>query len=467
MIGLAILLAFALTARLAVLFAGPWQDTGRAMAGDSGRYVELGHNLAAHGVFGVVTPETGPMHTPIAQLRLERGELEPSDANGIRKDAFRTPGYPAFLALCEMLHIPAQGVLLIQSILGATLVIPVFLFARSLLRSDRAALLAAAVVAVHPGEVIQGNLFLSETLYAVALMWSLVLFTRIRNHPAIAGAGGLLLGVATLIRPVSLLLAPPLMVWMLLRKRGTKRIAAAVVLLVASSLPIAIWSARNASIGVGFRLCTNDVFTIFSKNAAYTRMAAHGLNEYPRDWVRVLGEMHSELREEIAPDETVYKAMSRLGWREAREHPAAFARVLADSGVKFMTDHSVPVLYELLGKEYRPTGLRAALTGGTITADASLSAALLPASWMLLNALLALATLAGFVVLLYRSAWHEALLLAGVLAYFMATSQSLGLERMRLPVLGVQAALAAAAFLPLLRPAQHTPITTPAAASNS
>lgn len=466
MIGLAILLAVALTARLVILFAGPWQDTGRAMAGDSGRYVELGHNLATHGVFGLATPETGPMHTPIAQIRLERGELEPNDANGIRKDAFRTPGYPAFLALCNLLHIPAQGVLLIQSLLGATLVIPVFLFARSLLRSDNAALLVATVVAIHPGEVIQGNLFLSETLYAVALMWSLMLFTRIGNRPTIAGAGGLLLGLATLIRPVSLLLGPPLMAWMLLRDRSAKRIAAAVVLLLASSLPIVLWSTRNASIGVGFRLCTNDVFTVFSKNAAYTRMASKGLSEYPRDWVLVLGEMHKELRQEIRQDETVYKAMSRLGWREARQHPAAFARVLAESGVKFMTDHSVPVLYELLGKEYRPTGLRAALTGGSITADASLSAALLPAGWMLLNALLALATLAGFMVLLRRGAWHEALLLVGVLAYFMATSQSLGLERMRLPVLGVQATLAAAAFLPLLRPTQHTPITTPAAASN-
>lgn len=462
--GLAIVFTLALAARLALLFAGPWHHPQNALDGDSLRYLQLGRNIATLGVFGIASPEVGPMHRPIEELRNQRNELPPRDPLGLRPDTLRTPGYPAFLALCDSLHLSARVTLLLQCLLGAGLVFPVFLLARSLLDSSRAGFIAALVVALHPADVLSANLFLSETLFTLALLWSLAIAARKTDVSHAAGTlnSSLLLSIATLTRPVTFLLGPALGLWIILRDRNRAALAHAFVFVLVSILPIAAWSARNASLGVGFRPTTLDSFTVFSKNAAYVRMAGLNQHEYPRGWGLALDQLHGELREQIQPGETVLAAMRRIGGNEIKQHPLTFTRILADSAIKFMTDHSTLSLYAVLGREYRPTGLRTWLMG-RLTGNGSVTTTttnpidmLIPAAWMLLNLTLALLAVVGAARLVMQRRWSAGVLLVGVMAYFILTTQSLGLERMRVPVIGVQATLVAAALLPRRRAASQS-----------
>src|SRR5262245_57867249 len=96
------LFAAAILSRLVVLFTGPWIDPARVFpfSPDSARYVVLADELLAHQTFGKPV-EDGLMHEAVAKLRAANGTLPPPDANGLYPEAFRTPGYPLFLAVCS------------------------------------------------------------------------------------------------------------------------------------------------------------------------------------------------------------------------------------------------------------------------------------------------------------------------------------------------------------------------------
>jgi 4-amino-4-deoxy-L-arabinose transferase-like glycosyltransferase len=91
-----------------------------------------------------------------------------------RVRAYRTPGYPLFLAACGASVRVAR---LAQAFIGALTALAAYLLARHWL-SNNAALLAALLVAVNPFLIYFSGLILSETLYTGMLAWALVLLMR-------------------------------------------------------------------------------------------------------------------------------------------------------------------------------------------------------------------------------------------------------------------------------------------------
>lgn len=93
--------------------------------------------------------------------------------------AFRTPGYPLFLAA---LGAKIRLIRLVQALIDTSTVLAVYLLARQWL-SLRAALLAAALAAVNPFLIYFTALVLTETLFTAMLAWGMLL---------LVGAGNLL-----------------------------------------------------------------------------------------------------------------------------------------------------------------------------------------------------------------------------------------------------------------------------------
>jgi 4-amino-4-deoxy-L-arabinose transferase-like glycosyltransferase len=91
-----------------------------------------------------------------------------------RVRAYRTPGYPLFLAACGA---SVRAARLAQAFIGALTALAAYLLARRWL-GDNAALLAALLVAVNPFLIYFSGLILSETLYTAMLAWAMVLLTR-------------------------------------------------------------------------------------------------------------------------------------------------------------------------------------------------------------------------------------------------------------------------------------------------
>jgi 4-amino-4-deoxy-L-arabinose transferase-like glycosyltransferase len=165
--------------------------------------------------------------------------------------AARTPGYPAFLAGVYTVagHSP-DAVRVVQIALAAITCLLIYALARQFL-SHAAAVLAAMVYATLPAAAAYPSLVLTESVQALLLTWALYLAYRCTEAPRTvtwyAGCG-LILGLATLVRPdYQLLLIPLLMtvVWLGGQKSaGAVRAAVALACFAVVVLP---WVGRNYS----------------------------------------------------------------------------------------------------------------------------------------------------------------------------------------------------------------------------
>jgi 4-amino-4-deoxy-L-arabinose transferase-like glycosyltransferase len=166
----------------------------------------------------------------------------------------RMPGFPILLAGAMKLF-GEQGfwIRFLLAGVGTGACGLVYWLARELVDHETG-LLASFLAAVSPMFVAFSVLFLSETLFALALLASLIALAKlvpaksecVRTHSTIALAAGLLCGTATLIRPTWILVAPAFAVVYLFAAHNRKaRLIPATVLVGALALTLSPWALRN------------------------------------------------------------------------------------------------------------------------------------------------------------------------------------------------------------------------------
>lgn len=217
-------LAFVFLVALALRVVYWWgADVPSPIAGDIVSYVSYTWNLVHHGTFSMALP--GSAQWP--------------------PDAFRGPGYPAFLAPWLALGGDDAFPLAVgaQVVLGAATAPLAVLWARQWLPLAGAVAVGAGV-AVWPHLVVFSSTLLSETVFGFVLLLLLWLVGRAaasarRRDGVLAGLAG---GAATLVNPIALglpILAAAVLAW-----RGRR--TAAAMLLVAHFAVVGAWSVRNA-----------------------------------------------------------------------------------------------------------------------------------------------------------------------------------------------------------------------------
>lgn len=170
----------------------------------------------------------------------------------------RPPIYTVFLAAAiVVVDSLVQSLRLVQVVLSATLVIPVYGLAWVLWRQQRVALVAAALVALDALIATVATELLSETLFLWGLsmvLWGSAYLAQYQGrwHRWLAVAVGVGIGLLILVRSVALPLAALLTVWLVVvavrgqpRTRWWQRIRPALIVAVAVVAVVAPWSMRN------------------------------------------------------------------------------------------------------------------------------------------------------------------------------------------------------------------------------
>jgi 4-amino-4-deoxy-L-arabinose transferase-like glycosyltransferase len=214
---LALWIGLALLLRLAWVLHLPVSDAQIAALADQREYLDLGRNLLhGRGLY---------FHDP----RFDADVW-----------AYRTPGYPIFIALCGG---SIRAIRLAQAFIDASNALAVYLLARQWL-SFRRALFAAALVAINPLLIYFSGLILAETLFTALLIWGMVLVTSRKAAWKWRARGLLLLALSVLVRPSALAL--PLFLAALnpfwLRTYHWPRMVAAGAMLFVLLFP---WALRN------------------------------------------------------------------------------------------------------------------------------------------------------------------------------------------------------------------------------
>lgn len=152
--------------------------------------------------------------------------------------AARTPGYPAFVAVCGA---SVRAVRVVQALIDTSTALAVYLLARQFISDVRGPLFAAALVAFNPFLVYFSALLLTETLYTSMLAWGMVLLVTPRSWWWVFGTT--LLALAILVRPPGIGLPVLLTTLAMFNRRRAVGAAAAAVLITV--IVLGPWALRN------------------------------------------------------------------------------------------------------------------------------------------------------------------------------------------------------------------------------
>ena len=237
----------------------------------------------------------------------------------------RPPGYPAILAVMRLMHDSPAFVSLLQTGFGIA-VIGLTYFVGKKLGGEAVGALAAWWVALSPILVIDSSVILTEVPYTAFLLLAVYFVAPLVEHGTLgnrrwAGAG-LTLGLATLIRPISLYAPIAVLVALAASRSRLRNLASGLVFLVAFSVPVGLWMARNHAVtGVA------TISTIQGINLAYYRaagaIAAEQGSTVEQARAQIISRVTAESEPGMNPAE-LSQVESRVGLEEIAEHPAGY-----------------------------------------------------------------------------------------------------------------------------------------------
>lgn len=220
--GFRVFIALALMLRLGLFLY--FIQYGQFVDNDSKLYLLLADNLLEHGVFSEQT--TAPF-TP---------------------EVFRTPGYPAFLALLKGLGLAGtHWVVFIQEIIYGLCIFMVYQHGQRLFSSK---ILTATLVfmLVEPGGLVYPKMIMSELLFLAFFLAGMLAIGEYLLAPRLRALfmAGVLLGVGALIRPAVFYLPVIISVvlWLSAEGNGWRKSQSGVFLL-AFLLVVSPWLIRN------------------------------------------------------------------------------------------------------------------------------------------------------------------------------------------------------------------------------
>lgn len=438
---LAVLLAAALGLRLLIFALGPMGDISLAMDEQSQRYIALASHLAHDQTFAIGADADEGLASRVNQMRIDAGELNPTPGSGLLPETYRTPGYPFFLALFEWTGLGGQAVLVTQCILGAICVLLVYRLTLALLDSPRAALIAAAIMAMHPACVAATNVMMPDVLWLTLMLAGLwMIVSSDKNPTSSLLIGGLLMGLAALVQPYALVLLTLIAAWLCLSRRTLQVVAASVVMLIAAAIPVGAWMGRNYFIGFGPHLSSQPVIDRYFHTLADMR---HEAGEDAS-----LDALAAEVTEARGDGESVLGAMDRLTTASIDQQSGLYLATLKRNALHLFTDHSLEAVYRQLGITYDTLSVQQQILANGFSwrdytgtnDDVTLGAAL---AWTVLNAALVLMAVIGLTVMLVRGKWFAALLLVGLMGFMIVDLHSGLYGRPQLVALAFEAALVA------------------------
>jgi hypothetical protein len=372
-------LALALIIRLLLLGYLAFYPGGIFAKGDSKDYLQLAQNLLYYHAFGRADMSPAGIH----ELAAPPGDEAKKVA--LIPETFRTPVYPAFLALIYGVSGGPFLAVVVQSLLSLFTVWLIILLMARLFRPE-AGWLAGLLAALEPLDLTYTHQLMTESLFLLLILFGVYVFlslvaadNRRRMSLLWAALGGLGIGLATLTRPVGVyfpifllalwLIGAFLGVWQTLRGRVapaqsdinlhssgrfTPGFKSVIVFLVVAILPPAVWSVRNYHFYNRFLVssCADHdlLVTITANIVAKIRNPEGNISTW-----EVYEKLEKELVAQMAregfknpsePEKAAYFRNWSLG--VIKDHPGLFIRYYF-KGMAILFIPDVPGFFELCG----------------------------------------------------------------------------------------------------------------------
>jgi len=300
---LAIAFAFRICWMLLVYFKNP----DGIWAFDSYGYWYLGKNLSEHGVF---SQHMNPPFYP---------------------DYFRTPLYPLFLALFQILNADNFILILVQVILSVLTCYFTFRISKEILQNERAGLIAALIMALDVPSIVLSDFVLTETLFSFLFIISCFLFLRFMKEKKLSSLvfSGIIFGLCMLCRPIVAFL-PLLFLFFIAfihRKEIVKAIQHSAIFGMALLLVISPWVLRNKNVFGEFSLTYLGTHTLLNHHAASIEAEVRG-----KSYSSFISEYRQEVINKFQGDLTEKR-------RDALKQPAEFAAFIRNESFRTIREN--------------------------------------------------------------------------------------------------------------------------------
>ncbi len=261
-------------------------------------------------------------------------------------DVFRTPGYPAFLALLfsvssSLLIVPFAQLLLTAYAASLTYFIGVRFFSRPV------AIAAALLYLIDPIVFLHTWFALSETLFMALFLsgFYLMLLTTKRHWLIPLALSGILIGLAILVRPIGLYMTPFIALMGVVRYwPDTKKCAIGLLTILLCAFVVLVpWMIRNEHVAGHFALSPNGTYTLWYYDVAGFKAAEMGksIDDVHADMFAEIGTSDSDAQQSFA-----FTAQEKAVVRAAiLSQPFAYARYHVLSTAPFFFGTSIGTLY--------------------------------------------------------------------------------------------------------------------------
>lgn len=253
--------------------------------------------------------------------------------------AYRTPGYPLFVALCGG---SIRAIQIAQALLDASTALVIYLLARQIF-AQKPSLFAASFVAFNPFLIYFSALILSESLFTAILAWGMYLLVTRRRL-----AGMALLALSVQVRPSALALVFLLAVaeaWPRRRNAILRNAAMATSLVVLILLPWLWRNAHHPQVQAWIWTTTNNGITTYD---GFNDFANGSSNQAP-----FLKELKTPLSRMDEVERDSFLAQQAHEW--IRSHPAQAARLILNkiartwSPIPLSNEYGHNRLYVIIG----------------------------------------------------------------------------------------------------------------------
>lgn len=358
--------------------------------------------------------------------------------------AFRTPGYPTFMAMLYSLFGPSPWiVLLAQVLLNSCAVLLLYLWA-DLVVGSKVALIAALLYAIEPHVVLYTSVLYSDTVFAFFILASMLSFTYGLKTRRISFAliSGALLGVSALVKPVAQFF-PVIAVGIILllpKAKAAFRLKAALLLLFAFALAISPWIQRNYREYSHVGLSSIQGSNLLEWNVAYAEVARTGrpVEEVRADFAEIARERGAEEGGNPFANSDIYAAVA-IDYIKANKmhytarHLKGIANMYLNIATLRFSSHLGMDSGDFDYKFFASPGI-GRMVRGFLAAKAphEVIIALVVGGFLLLTYI---AAAVGLVSLVRAGKWLCLLIGVGVVLYLSVITGVIGLVRYKVPII--------------------------------
>lgn len=289
----------------------------------------------------------------LAKNLVESGIFSRNTEPPYESDAWRTPGYPLFIAPFYALFGTFHAALVAQIGILFLTVILIFKMAESII-GRKLAFILSILYLLLPGTILSASVLLSENVFVFVFLLTLyVLFFSTWKHYYLQWSiGGLLLAATVYIRPASLYILPFFLFgyfafYLNWRDISRKQIIGAIflsIVFIGSLLP---WNYRNLEQLDKFTFTSSSAFVLFRQNAVQFYEA---YNDVPNIEARYALQDRAGIPRGRVPDDLEhYDILKEVALDVITEHPIDYAIFHLITFIPFFTSSSVNTYSNYVG----------------------------------------------------------------------------------------------------------------------